>query len=137
MPGRPGAVSATADAISYAGNVAGSERLKDGTTVGWLLRAGIYVQFAYPNSKTTLVNGLSDALSGNRVVGSYVDGHGTHGFILTAPGDPLKEAWQSVDEPNAKRVTVITGMNNHHDITGWYVDAEGRTHGFVGAVKGR
>ena len=133
----PHAVSATANAISLSGTVAGSERLKNGTTEGWMLRSGSFSQFAYPKSATTLVNGLSDAFSDNRVVGSYIDKNGTHGFILTAPGDPSREIWQSVDEPKANGITVIMGMNNHHDISGWYVDSAGKTHGFVGLAKGR
>jgi|HubBroStandDraft_5_1064220.scaffolds.fasta_scaffold03704_7 hypothetical protein len=132
----PGAVSATANAISLADNVAGSETLKDGTIVGWLLRAGAgYTQFSYPKSRTTLVNGLSDAFSDNQVVGSYLDKRGMHGFILSYPFSPSQRKWQSVDEPEAKGVTVIAGMNNHHDIGGWYVDASGKTHGFVGTPK--
>lgn len=132
----PGAVSATANAVSLSGNVAGSETRKDGTTVGWILRAGAaYTEFAYPRSKTTLVNGLSDAFSDNQVVGSYADRRGMHGFILSYPFSPSSRIWQSVDEPKAKGVTVITGMNNHHEISGWYVDSTGKTHGFVGTPK--
>lgn len=132
----PDAVSATADAVSIAGNIAGSETLKDGTTEGWYLTSGTsYTQFSYPKSKTTLVNGLSDAFNDNQIVGSYLDRAGMHGFILSYPFNPSGRIWQSVDEPNAKGVTVITGMNNHHEISGWYVDSSGKTHGFVGTPK--
>jgi hypothetical protein len=40
--------------------------------------------------------------------------------------------WQSIDEPNADKNTVVTGINDSGDICGYYVDPSGVQHGFVG-----
>lgn len=130
----PHAVSAEATAITLAGNVAGNETLADGKTEGWILQSGVYTEFSFPGSKSTYVNGMSDGIFDNIVVGSYVDKNGTHGYCLTHVGNPRLEIWQRVDEPNGLGSTVITGMTNHHDISGWYVDLKGKTHGFVATV---
>lgn len=129
----PNGINVSATAVSLGGYVAGTETLKDGQVVGWLLRSGNYSVIAYPKATKTEINGMSDGIDDNLLVGSYVDSSGTHGFVLrTAGGNP---DWQSIDEPNARGVTVVTGMNNHHDICGWYVDGSHRTHGFVAAPK--
>lgn len=128
----PNAVSVVATAVTLAGNVAGNETTKTGTVEGWLLRSGNYTLINYPKATKTEINGMSDGLSSNILVGSYVDGKGTHGFILRSAGG--NEVWQSIDEPNAKGVTVVTGMNNHHVVCGWYIDASRHTHGFVGTL---
>src|SRR5271165_3073324 len=46
----PGAVSATANGINQRGDIAGTETLASGATVGWVLRSGTYTQFAYKNA---------------------------------------------------------------------------------------
>lgn len=128
----PGFVSATATGINQRGDVTGSETLASKATEGWLLRGGVYSQFTYPGSTMT------EALSLNyqeQVVGAYVDGKGTHGFILTNPGSPNGKFWQSIDEPNAAGTTEITGISGHHTITGWYVDSDGNTNGFVATLR--
>ena len=76
---------------------------------------------------------MSDGIADNLLVGSYVNSSGTHGFIVrNGGGNPQ---WQTIDEPNAHGFTVVTGMNNHHVICGWYIDASHHTHGFVGTLK--
>ena len=128
----PNGVSVVATAVTLAGNVAGNETLKTGETVGWLLRSGNYTILNYPGSTKTQINGMSDGISDNLLVGSYVNSSGTHGFIVRNNGG--NPEWQTIDEPNAKGFTVVTGMNNHHVICGWYVDAAHHTHGFVGSL---
>ena len=128
----PNAVNVQAASITLAGNVAGTATLKSGIVEGWLLRSGNYTLVTYPGASKTEINGMSDGLSSNLLVGSYVNGSGTHGFILRSAGG--NAVWQTINEPNAKNVTVVTGMNNHHTICGWYVDAQGHNHGFVGTL---
>lgn len=67
-------------------------------------------------------------------VGSYTVGSVTHGLIVTSPlSNPV---WQSVDESNAKGITVVSGINDSGDICGWYNDSNGNFHGFVGTPSG-
>lgn len=124
----PGAISATANGINQRGDIAGTETLASGATVGWLLRSGTYTQFAYKNAKQTHALGINFE---EQIVGFYVDGNGTHGFILTNAPSPNQQFWQSVDEPDAAGTTVIQAMNLHHTICGYYVDAYGNTNGFI------
>jgi hypothetical protein len=128
----PGAVSAEATAVSLAGALAGNETLKSGITAGWLERSNNYQTIMYAGATSTEINGMSDGLSSNLIVGDYVNSTGTHGYVLRMGGG--NPDWQTIDEPNAAGKTVVTGMNNHHDICGWYVDSRHHVHGFVATV---
>lgn len=130
----PGAPSAQATGINNKGNITGIETSSSGVA-GFYLRAGTYYQIVHPGASATEALGLNHS---EQVVGFYVGGGGgkTHGFILTGPtngGD--QQIWQTVDEPNADTTTVITGINNHDAICGYYTDASGTLHGFVATVK--
>jgi len=127
----PGAMSAMATGINRPGDVTGAETLASGVTEGWLLRNGTYSQFSYPGASTTQAFAINHSAV---VVGSYVDRAGTHGFILTKAGSPSGQIWQSIDEPNAVGTTVVTSINDHDAITGWYVDGSGHTDGFVATI---
>ncbi len=129
----PGAINAEATGINNRGNITGFQTSSSGTS-GFYVQNGTFYQVAYPSAQMT------EALSLNRqdqVVGEYQSTDGQiHGFILTYPANGgEKEVWQSVDEPNASGTTVITGINNHDAISGWYVDASGERHGFVATAK--
>jgi hypothetical protein len=128
----PGAVSAMATGINKIGDITGAETLASGVTEGWILSNGIYSQFLYPGSSSTQAFAVNYE---EQVVGSYVDSKGTHGFILDRPASPNQMYWQSIDEPNAAGTTVLTSINSHHTISGWYVDASGNTDGFAANVK--
>ena len=69
----------------------------------------------------------------DQVVGQYQDANGNiHGFLLDNPtSGGGAQHWQSIDEPNAAGATVVTGINNHKEITGWYVDKNGHVNGFI------
>jgi hypothetical protein len=126
----PGSVGGQATGIDGKGNISGTEMLSSGSTTGFYLKTGTYYQFSYPGAQSTWAISLNWQ---DQVVGDYVDkSNKTHGFILTYPTNGQQtRVWQSVDEPNAAGPTVITGINNHDDICGWYVDANGNTDGFV------
>ncbi|HYL28045.1 MAG TPA: hypothetical protein VEW74_09440, partial [Candidatus Nitrosotalea sp.] len=121
----PGATSAYATGINGKGDISGTATI-NGSTVGYYLQTGTYYTFAYPQATRT------EALSLNwqdQVVGDYTDQNGmVHGFVLTYPthGSGAR-LWQSVDEPKATGGTVITGINNHDAISGYYIDAQGNT----------
>lgn len=68
------------------------------------------------------------------VVGSYIQSGVTHGLLLTSPTN--NPSWQTIDEPNAKGITVVNGINDGGDICGWYNDSSGNLHGFVGVPSG-
>lgn len=126
----PGAVSAQATGINGKGNITGTETLSNGSVVGFFLQTGTYYPISYPGAQATQALGLNWQ---DQVVGDYEDASGAiHGFVLTYPTNGgTKQYWQSVDEPNAGGTTVITGMNNHSGICGWYVDGSGNVNGFV------
>jgi len=130
--------------------------------VGWLQptsSSGGYEGFyGIPSGNKCALGGMSyhyiDALSYNnlrystqilalnslnppQMVGSYTTGSGknavTHGFVLVIQSSG-STTWQSIDEPNANGVTVISGINDNGQICGWYNDSSGNLHGFVGVA---
>jgi len=130
----PYAVSSMATGINKVGDVVGTEVLSDGSTASWIDKSGVFTTFSHPGSTDTEATGTNDR---DEIVGSYVDASGqTHGFIVVNPGNPNKVVWQTIDEPNAGGMTVITGVNDFRTICGWYVDSTTtNTDGFVGTVK--
>ena len=84
-----------------------------------------------PGSSRTDANSIND---GGQIVGSYVDGAGTHGFFLDTDG-----TFTSLDFPGATR-TVARGINNAGEIVGSY-SIGGASYAFAaypaGAVAGR
>jgi hypothetical protein len=125
----PGSVNAEATGINGKGNISGWESTNKGTE-GFYLQAGTYYPFLYPGSQATYALSLNWQ---DQIVGDYIDSHGkTHGFLLTGPTrGGAKQQWQVIDEPNAAAGTWVTGISNHEDICGYYVDASGVQHGFV------
>ncbi|HEX4013327.1 MAG TPA: hypothetical protein VHX17_05470 [Candidatus Cybelea sp.] len=127
-----GTVSAVATGINTRGDICGYYKTASGVTQSFLRPVGNpAVQFAYPNSVSTKALGLSAV---DHIVGSYVDASGvTHGFLMRYPGTP-RVIWETIDEPQGEKATVVTGINLHDDIAGYYVDNSGRNHGFLGTV---
>ncbi|HYL27745.1 MAG TPA: hypothetical protein VEW74_07905, partial [Candidatus Nitrosotalea sp.] len=66
----------------------------------------------------------------DQIVGSYIDSLGaTHAFVLT---NPLNQPnWQSVDEPKALGLTVLTSIQDHDYMVGYYLDGSGKINGFL------
>jgi hypothetical protein len=126
-----GATTATANGINMRGIIVGTETVS-GTTEGWLLENREYYTITYPGAYSTQALAINYE---SQVVGSYVDGTGTHGFILSDPTSPTGKYWQSIDEPAAAGTTVVTSINSKHAICGWYVDSNGNTDGFVATVE--
>lgn len=129
----PGSRGAAATGITGRGDIAGWENTANGIK-GFFLRAGTYYPFSYPSASRTY------ALSVNwqdQVAGYYVSGkNAPHGFILTYPmNGGGRQVWQSIEEPKAARGTWVTGINNHDDICGYYIDGSGVQHGFLAVPK--
>jgi hypothetical protein len=125
----PGAIQAEATGINGKGDISGFETTSS-VTEGFFLKAGTYYPFSYPGAVATYALSLNWS---DQIVGYYIDASGAkHGFVLTGPTKGgSQQTWQSVDEPNAAAGTWITGINNHHDICGYYIDANGAQHGFA------
>jgi hypothetical protein len=125
--------SAEATGISGRGYVSGWEVTKGGTTQGWMFNGLTYEVIQYPYATSTEALSLSWAPA---VAGQYVDTSGnTHGFVLLHAGQAkAKQVWETIDEPNAAGGTVVTAINQHNDIAGWYVDSKGNYEGFVATI---
>lgn len=126
----PGAKSAVATGINAVGDISGWQYASSGDS-GFFLHVGTYYSVRYPGASTTRALGLN---SHDQIVGYYRESASTerHGLILTNPTKAgSQQVWQSIDEPSAKRGTVVTGINDNDDICGYYVDGNGVQHGFV------
>jgi probable HAF family extracellular repeat protein len=127
----PGGVSVTATAINGKGDIVGYMTTSKGTTESFLLKGGSYTVFSYPHETNTQALGLNWQ---DQIVGSYQEGSVTHGFVLS---DPLtSQQWQSVDEPKAHGYTVLTCIQNHEYIVGYYIDSSKHYNGFLASPLG-
>lgn len=131
----PGSVSAVATGINGKGDIVGYFTKSDGSTESYLLKGGVFTEFSYKGSAK-----MTQALSINwqdEIAGSYTDSAGkTHGFVLdNLLGTP---AWVApIDDPSANGMTVVTGIQNHHDLVGYYIDGGGNTDGFLAMPTGK
>lgn len=125
----PGALSTVASGINGKGDVVGYFTKSDGSTESFLLKGGVYTLFSYKNSAK-----MTEALSINwedEIAGMYTDSGGkVHGFVLT---DLLTQPqWTApIDDPSAKNISVVAGIENHHVLVGYYIDGSGNTNGFL------
>jgi hypothetical protein len=127
----PSAVSAVASGINGKGDVVGYLTLANGSIKSFLYKGYTYTEFAYPAAVATQAMSLT---WNDDIVGSYLDASGnTHGFVLSQL--LTSQQWESVDEDDAVGTTVITGVNNHHAIVGYYIAADGSNNGFRGIPK--
>jgi probable HAF family extracellular repeat protein len=85
-----------------------------------------------PPNSFTAVNALTgvganvSVNSNGAVVGSYVSGSATHGFVT------MGATTMTLDDPLALGgVTAATGINDAGDIVGYFTDGSNMTHGFV------
>ncbi len=120
---------AAATGINGKGEITGWESTSAGVK-GFFLQTGTYYPFYYTGGTATYALGINWS---DWVVGYYLDASGMrHGFLLIGPSrGGGQQVWQTIDAPYATGGTVVTGIDNHHDICGYYVDASGVQHGFV------
>lgn len=129
----PGADPNTTEAtgVNEKGQTVGTAEF-NGVTEGWYYDDTLYsTKLAAPGSTGTYPMGVNWQ---GQAVGYYIDSQqNVHGFLLLNPAAATSEQiWETVDEPLADSYTVVSHMNTHHYITGWYKDANGHLHGFVG-----
>jgi hypothetical protein len=96
---------------------------------------GTFTNVNNPNTATTgvLINQLLGVNIGNLAVGFYVDAAGvTHGYTYTIADKTFSA---DINDPNAGTTagmgTTAAAIDNAGDIAGFYVAADGVTHGFV------
>ena len=126
-PSLPGA-SLTAAAINDEGDVAGFYTNSAGTTDGFLkTHHGQFINLAVPGAASTMALGVNGS---DEVVGTYTVGSGSsaqmHGFTWTP-----QHGFSTVDDPHGMGTTTINGVNDHGQLVGFYVDANGNTDGFL------
>jgi hypothetical protein len=119
-----GDTNVTAAAINNAGDVAGFATNSGGTVEAYLaLSGGKLIKLDFPGAKSTQAFGVSN---GDEVVGSYVVGTETHGFVWV-PGF----GFQTVDDPNGLGATTINGVNDHGELVGFYTDSAKNVDGLL------
>jgi probable HAF family extracellular repeat protein len=124
-----------ATAVNEKGQTVGTAGFS-GVPLGWYYDDTSYsTKLSMPGSTGTYPMGINWE---GQVVGYYTDyQQNTHGFLLLNPGAPPSEqTWETIDEPNASNYTVVSHINTHRYITGWYKDSNGHLHGFVGTCVG-
>lgn len=125
------ALTSVATGVDDSGDVVGTMTTSSGTE-GWLYHfesykvLQCYIGGAYRQTHPIGVSGIDDF----RIVGYYVQDGFKHGFYVPNGGNP---SCQKVDYPGAAD-TVLTGINNHQDISGYAVSnsASSAVFGFVG-----
>lgn len=80
-----------------------------------------YTAIDYPGASRTLANGINN---GGDIVGNYVAGGVTHGFLLSAG------KFTPIDYAGAAS-TAANGINTQGDIVGSYNDSSSHPHGFL------
>jgi Cu/Zn superoxide dismutase len=127
-----GSTSTTAAAINGRGDVAGFYTGANGNQSGFLLTAGgKLMPLNFPGATMTQALGVN---AKDEVVGVYQTGTGTtaqtHGFTWTA-----KQAYLTVDDPGGAGGTTINGVNDAGTLAGFFVDAQGNTHGMLASPQ--
>ncbi|MFY9718204.1 MAG: hypothetical protein WAK16_01040, partial [Candidatus Cybelea sp.] len=120
-----GADGVTAAAINDRGEIVGYAAAANGKVKGFLWQSGRFAEFAYPGAVETKPLGIA---SNGEIVGTYVVASGkAHGFLLhdltTTP------RWTAFDEPNARGMTVLSGIDTRGDLVGYYRDKGSKTNG--------
>lgn len=127
----PGADPNTTQAtsVNQKGQTVGTAEFK-GFPGGWYYDDATYTtKLIVPDSTGTYPIGINWQ---GQIVGYYTDDQqNTHGFLLVNPA-ASEQIWETIDDPLADNYTVVSHINQHHSISGWYKDANGHLHGFVG-----
>jgi len=121
-----------ADGINDLGHVVGTYQA-GGKFHGYIYRNGTYATLDDPlGTVETVAQGVNNA---DQVVGYYIGSNGVfHGFFV----DAAFGLYAPIDDPLAGTTssgngegTYAQGINNAHQIVGYYVDSSHRYHGFL------
>jgi uncharacterized membrane protein len=138
----PDAVDETAVVgINSRGQILGGYVDAEGTVHSFLLDDGVFTPIEHTDvGPATLALGLNDR---GQIVGFYIDADGRgHGFLFDKGRGARRDkgVFSTIDHPDAGSEpgtgTAAFGINNRGRIVGLYIDAGGKSHGFV-RVKGR
>jgi len=129
----PGADRNTTQAtgVNEEGNAVGTATF-NGHPEGWFyIDASYCTELSAPDSSATYPLSINWE---DQVAGYYYDNNQhAHGFLLLNPSAARsKQVWETIDDPSADGYTVVSDINTHHYITGWYKDTYSSLHGFVG-----
>lgn len=129
--------SSTANGINNLGDVVGTATLSSGHSEGWY-----YSELQYFWLTNNASSGITDsaALGVNfsdppAVVGYYVDGKGTHGFLVKQVEQTHTTYDTTIDYlQHSPPYTVVNSINKYWAISGWSEGKgpDGTMHGFVG-----
>jgi hypothetical protein len=126
IPDSPGGAQATG--INDAGNVCGFYIDNHQIMHGFLLVGGTFTTLDFPSPPEdqvpyTAALGLNNK---GKVVGSYTNGTGTHGFVYTISD----HSWEQIDDPDGIGTTVVNGINDKGTLVGFFGTSP-ITSGFV------
>lgn len=116
----------------------------EGDIAGFVSNGGADVGFIKEGNKVELLKGPKGAVSvmalginnHEQVVGSYTDVTGRmHGFLF----DDHSKSYTTIDDPHGVAgptgMTVVNGLNDKGQLTGFYLDANGNTDGMLVQVS--
>ena len=101
---------------------------KPNHTHGYVIQDGNFQTYDVPNSSLTVVWDINPEKA---MVGTYVDGHGQHGFLQLPDGSVSITVDAPVTAPFNAVSTTIQGINPRGAMTGQYTDTMGHTHGLL------
>lgn len=129
----PGSTRTQANGINPQGDIVGRFDDADGAH-GFLLSQGRFTTIQYPGSTFTAALGIN---ARGEIVGRYMVGTVGHGFTL------IDGVYAIVDVPGASGTDVLgfNGTNvftidDSSDVSGFYITADGITHGFISNGSG-
>ena len=121
----PGSANLTvANAINDRGEIVGIFQSAVPGEHSFLLKAGVFQQLTYPNSKETAAQGINE---NGQVVGNFPDANGTHGFVYL---ENVGVFTPPLDCPGASG-TVLRGINNEGQIVGGCIGKTGHESPFL------
>jgi len=116
-------VSTTATDVNNSDVISGffTDNMTDSVD-GFVQNGDNFTVLSFGNNTTTMAFGLNNE---NQVVGSYVDGTGTHGFVYNWVTQQLT----TINDPNANgnnsfgvEGTIVNGINDKGQLVGFYAD---------------
>jgi len=125
--GAPGA-SLTAAGVNDRNDVVGFyANPGNGNTDGFIkFENRTFIDLSVPGASSTMALGVNNS---DEVVGVYTPSDNSQaldGFIWTP-----QHGFTTLDDPHGLGTTTINGVNDHGQVVGFYVDANGNTDGFV------
>ena len=125
--------STNANGINDHGVVVGSDYLHSGARyTGYIYSDGAFTYFNVPGTDNPNGDTFADGINNEGlVVGSYnpdaTNANGYHGFVY----DSVHGTFTDISDPLGVKGTFASAINDHGQVVGWYVDANGVDHGFI------